>query len=140
MKRLLVASSLLFASTILFADCSELGISIRNDSSHTCILKSRIIHYGFFSEASIPTTIPAKSATGFFYGVQDDIGVGITLTYACDNEVVKFYSAQNYCSFWTGAGVLGGEPDRSTTLNLSYQKTQGSALVNEPGYIAWRIS
>ncbi|KTD04141.1 hypothetical protein [Legionella feeleii] len=140
MKRLLVATGLLFASTGLFADCSEMGISIQNDSDHNCILKNHIIYYGYFSEGSIPTTIPAKTSTGFFYGSQDSVGVGIILAYTCGNETVKFYSGQNYCSFWTGAGDIGGMPYDSSTLSLSYTKTPGSALANYPGHIVWRIS
>ncbi|WP_019215348.1 hypothetical protein [Legionella tunisiensis] len=140
MKRLLVASSLLFTSTILFADCSELGISIQNDSNHNCVLKNHIIYYGFFSESTIPTTIPAKTTSNVFYGSQDNIGIGITLTYTCDNELVKFYSAQNYCSFWTGAGDLAGIPYDISTLSLSYEKMPASGLANSPGQIVWRIS
>jgi len=69
---------------------------------------------------SIPKTIPAKAAAAapFFASEQDDVGVGVTLAYNCDNEIVKFYSYQVYCSFLGGAGNVGGQPNDTTSLSL----------------------
>jgi hypothetical protein len=141
MKRLFILLGLsLIASGAFAAGCGELGIVVKNDSNHNCVLKNKIIYYGTLTESTVPTNIPAQSTSQVFYGSQDDVGVGILLTYKCDDELVRFYSWQNYCGFPVGAGTLGGSASEESTLSLSYQTQQGGYLFGRPGQVTWRIS
>ena len=136
MKRIL---PLLLASSFVHAGCGELEIKIINNSTHNCTFKNKVMYFGTLPTESVPTILLANQSTPFFNATQDNTGIGVLLTYTCDNELVKFYSWQQYCSFF-GAGEVGGQPMDSSTLNLDYETTQGSFLGGRPGQITWRIS
>ncbi len=138
MKKLSILS-LLAIPVFAHATCGDLNIKVINNSSHDCVFKNKVMYYGKLPISSIPTIIPAKQSSPIFSAHQDYIGVGVLLTYMCDNEVVKFYSYQNYCSIF-GASDIGGQPYDATTLNLEYRVKMGSSIAGSPGQITWTIS
>ena len=98
------------------------------------------MYYGVLPTSSVPEIISANHMSPTFSASQDGIGIGVLLTYSCDNEIVKFYSYQEYCSVLGGAGRVGGQPETSSTLSLDYEAKNGSLLTGHPGQITWRIS
>lgn len=129
---------LLLVSTMVHATCKELEIKVINNSVHNCTFKNKVMYYGTLQNEKIPPFIPAGQSSPAFSARQDNVGVGVLLTYNCDNETVKFYSWQEYCGF--SSGSVGGKPQTESTLNLEYEADEGSALVGRPGRITWRIS
>ena len=98
------------------------------------------MYYGTLSDSLIPAVIPAKESSPIIIASQDSVGVGALLAYNCDNEIIKFYSYQEYCGFFSGAGNVGGQPHDSSTLNVEYEVKTGSYLSGRPGQIIWKIS
>ncbi|MDR3504182.1 MAG: hypothetical protein P4L79_16560 [Legionella sp.] len=135
----LLVLSLLLTSSAIHASCGDLNIKIMNNSTHNCTFKNKVIYYGTLPSENIAMTIPAGQSSSIIRASQNNIGIGVLLTYMCDNEIVKFYSWQDYCGF-PAAGDLGGQPQDSTTLNLDYSTQAGSYLSGLPGTITWRIS
>ncbi len=131
---------LLLISTVLHAGCEDLEIKIINHSSHNCVFKNKIIFFGTLPTSSIPSIIPAREASPIFFASQDDTGAGVLLTYNCDNEIVQFYSYQDYSNFFSGAGIIGGTPQVTSTLSLEYTTQMGSCFAGRPGQIVWQIS
>jgi len=99
-----------------------------------------MVYFGVLPLSSVPAIIPAHASSPVFSASQDNTGVGVMLIYTCDNEIVKFYSYQEYCGYLSGAGTVGGQPQDSTTLNLDYETKMGSSLAGRAGQIIWRIS
>ncbi|MDR3442245.1 MAG: hypothetical protein P4L65_04445 [Legionella sp.] len=139
MNKILI-SALFLVSSALHASCGELEIKVVNNSAHNCTFKNKLMYYGVLPTSSIPATISVNETTPSFFVNQDNVGAGVVLTYACDNEVVKFYSYQEYCGFLSGAGTVGGQPMDPSSLNLEYQTKMGSYLLGRPGQITWFIS
>lgn len=139
MNKVLI-SGLLLASSALHATCGDLEIKIINNSAHTCTFKNKIMYYGTMQEELIPSLIPTNQESPSIVAHQDWVGIGVTLAYTCDNEIVKFYSYQEHCGFFGGAGSVGGLPNESTTLNISYETKVGNYITGRPGQIIWRIS
>lgn len=137
MKRLLMPA-LFLAANAVYATCGDLEIKVENKSSHHCTFKNKVIYYGTLPSENIPAEIAAGQSSPFFIASQDGTGIGVLLTYTCDNEIVKFYSWQEYCGIV--AGSVGGQPQDSTTLNLDYVTQTGSAIWGRPGRITWKIS
>lgn len=137
----LLVLSLLLASSAIHASssCRNLDIKIINNSTHNCTFKNKVIYYGSLPSENIPANISAGQSSPIFTASQDSTGIGILLTYMCDNEIVKFYSWQEHCGLG-GAGNVGGQPQASTTLNLDYEAQTGSRTSGRSGKITWRIS
>lgn len=135
----LFALSLLLASSAIHASCGDLDIKIINNSTHNCTFKNKVIYYGMLPSENIVPNISSGQSSSIIRASQDNRGIGVLLTYLCDNELVKFYSWQEYCGF-PSAGEVGGQPMDSTTLNLDYSAEAGSYFSGRPGTITWRIS
>lgn len=135
----ILISSLLLASSVIHASCGDLDIKVINNSTHNCTFKNKVTYYGTLYSDRIPAEIFAGQSSPVFTATQDNVGVGVYLTYMCDNETVKFYSWQEYCGFLT-SGNIGGQPSDSTTLSLDYSTESGSYIFDRSGKITWYIS
>lgn len=124
---------------MVHARCGDLDVKIINNTPHQCVFKNKVSYYGTLSNDQIPPYLYAHQSSPIFTAHQDNIGVGILLTYICDHEIVKFYSWQDYSGFF-GPGDVGGQPQDVTTLNLEYRTQSGNCLTGRPGKITWYIS
>ena len=138
MKRLFLILGLLSVSTMVFSlGCENLGITVINASGKDCSLRATEVLYGSLYRGEAPASIPSGTTGQTFYLQQDFIGAGIRLDYRCENNVVIFYSGQNYCGVM--AGDIGGSTYMGNDLGLRHQETMGSYWSSIPGQIIWTI-
>lgn len=134
---------LMLTVSLAHASCGELEIKVVNNTSRNCVLRNKLVYYGNLPNEQVPSAIGPLQSSPFFYANQDKLGIGVILAYTCsgdkDKEEVKLYSWQNYCSFFSGAGLVGGRP-WSNALNVEYETKTGSLITGRPGQIIWRIS